>query len=102
MISLNLTPKPDRGRLVAQLHDLVELDPEAVEQLQRAVAIETPADPVGLAERAHVLIEAARRDGVAVRLDLDDEVNEPEGLQRLVEGVRRFGRHLPADSRELR
>ena len=77
-----------RGGLV------VELDPEALKQLERLIARQASFGDVGAIERNHMLIEAARAVGVpGVKLARHSQMHKPVHLQRLMEGLRLMGRH---------
>ena len=74
-------------RLAAHLVDGERLDPEAGEELERLVARDGAGLDVRLVVREHVLVEAAVGEAVAVGLDLQDELDEPDGLHGLAEGA---------------
>jgi hypothetical protein len=65
---------------------VVELDPEALEQLLGILAVETAVFEALLVEGLEVLIEVSRVERVpAVELGDDAEVVEPVGLERFPE-----------------
>ena len=86
---------------VPQVDDLVELEPERLHQVERASQIQAPGPEVGLEVRVEVLVGAAWREGGGVRLEVEQDEEEPKGLDRLVEGVGTAVRKLGADARHL-
>ena len=79
-----------RAAAVAQVHDLVELQPEALEELERARLRHAVCAAFFIIRRED-LVEAARRERRRVRLHLEDDEQEPQRLHGLVE---RLGRPL--------
>ena len=86
------------GTLVAHLVYLGEFDPQKVQQL---LGLFDRHARVVLKVRVHVLVEPHRRDRVAIRFNLDGQLNEPERLERLPERFSRLGRHFAADPGDL-
>ena len=76
-------------------------DPETGQQFQRLVfcghAGMQIADIIGV----HVLVKAAVAQGVPVRLDLENQLNEPDALYGFPKGGGRLIRHSRADSADL-
>ena len=70
------------GNLVARFIHVVELDPDAVDQLLCEFGGYVL---IRFIERIHVLVEATGRNGVAAGFDLQHHLHEPERLAGLVE-----------------
>lgn len=82
---------------------VIELHPQALEQLERPVAVERAGGEVRAEVADQVLVEPAGRVGVPrVRLARDGQVDEPVALDPLPEGPRAAVRHDPAVLRDLR
>ena len=72
---------------------VVELHPQAFQQLERTVAVERAGRHVGAVVADEMLVEAAGRVGVPrVRLARDGQVDEPVALDPLPERLRALGR----------
>lgn len=71
----------------AVANDLIDLDVEALDQLQRAVVIQTACGKIGFIVGQQILIHTA--EGVIPRAtDVGvDHLDEPDGLKRLIEGA---------------
>jgi len=83
-----LAPDLGRRRMVVELH------PQALQQLCGSVTVEAAVGDAALVERFQVLIEVARVVRVpAVELGDDTEVDEPVGLNGLSEIARGVGGH---------
>lgn len=94
--------EPLGGILVADLVEVVELDPDAVEQLLSGFPRDLPGVEVGLIVRIDVLVEPSGRDRMPGGFRLEEHLYEPEGLARLVEGGRGLFGHPRADLRNAR
>ena len=88
----------ERVRLRAELVDGQGLDPQAGQKLERVLPGEPAGADVGNIIGVHILVEAAVAQRVAVGLDLKDELDEPDRLDGLAEGLRRLVGHLCADA----
>ena len=58
--------------------DYTGLDPEAIDQLLGGLGGNLPRFEVGLVVRIHILVVATGADGVTARLNLQNELNEPD------------------------
>ena len=96
VLEQTVTGKALGGGGVADLVQVVELDPDAVEQLLGGLVGDLACVKVGLEEGVHVLVEAAGGDGVTRGLHLHELLDEPEALACLVEGTGRLGGHAVA------
>ena len=89
------------GGGIAHLIQVIQLDPDAIQQFlrlfQRQGAIVHPLPEQGV----HILIEASGRNGVPAGLQLQQLLDKPERLARLVEITRRMGRDVVAGIRNL-
>ena len=72
---------------ISYLVYVVELDPNAVDELLRRFGCDKPPVDVLLVVGVHILVEAPGGDRVSARLHLQKELNEPEGLASLVEAL---------------
>ena len=87
--------------LIAKADDLVRLEEEALDELLRPLASEAPRGEVGGVVWEQVLVEAARRIVAGAADRVHQEVEEPDRLQRLVEGPGWTRRHLAEDGGHL-
>ena len=90
----------ERTHVVAQLADLRKFDPEAAEQLLFPLRRNAALHVVFVAAPG-VLVKAAGAHAVAVGVDLQAKVQEPEALQCLMEGLGAFAGDLVADTGDL-
>ena len=90
-----------RAVRVPQVDDLVELEPERLDELEGT----RPVQPAGVDVRAvvgvEVLVGAARRERRGVALHVEQREQEPERLDRLVEGLGAADAQLVADPGDL-
>ena len=87
-----------RVRLGADLVDGQRLDPEVSEKLHGLFLCYPSLFQVGCQIGIDILIKAAIAEGVSVGLDLQDQLDEPDGLHGFVESLCRLIRHLAADA----
>ena len=83
-----ISRKTLRARRVAAFIQVVEFNPNAVDEFLRKFAGDLAALDILTIIRIHVLVEPAGRNGVPARLDLQQLLHEPEGLARLPEIAR--------------
>ncbi|MNC15350.1 hypothetical protein D3C75_631640 [compost metagenome] len=83
-------------RAGADLVDFQQLQPAAVQQLDSVLAIQGLVQlHVAAVVRVEILVHTGKRHRVAVRFNLQDQLNEVAQLQRLPEGFWRFvGDHV--------
>ena len=89
------------GEGVGLRTDLIDgqcLDPQIGQQLHRLILGDAALLQIGGQIGVHILVKAAIGQGVTVGFNLQDQLNKPGGLHRLVEGLRRLVRNFLADS----
>ena len=72
---------------VAHVHDLVELQPQALDQLQRVLRVQAARLHVRLIPGPQNAIQPSRRERRGIGLHLENHEQEPQRLQRLVEAL---------------
>ena len=81
---------------------VVEFDPECLKQFCGPFPGEKARFQVPFEKGEQVLVQAARIEGIpGIELGDHPQVNEPVVLKRLMHGIRRTGRDLPADGCHL-
>ena len=96
ILEQTVTGKALGGGGVTHLVQIVELDPDAVQQLLGGLIGDLAGVQIGLEEGIHVLVEAAGGDGVTRGLHLHELLDEPEALASLVEGAGGLGGNMIA------